>query len=304
MFSSFLLLLPEFALILLGIFLGKCLPVPAGTWKGIEKLVYYVLFPPLLFRSIVNADVTLAESTLYLAVSIGTMLAVVGISALVPTFLKASAVDHASVFQCGFRFNSYIGFAVVMSMFGEKGLALMSLLIAIWVPISSFFAVAALAKSQANGSRIVKEVVTNPLIIATVSGLLVHSAGLPMPATLDLICARLGTSSLVLGLLAIGVGLKFDAIKSYAKLLSWAVLLRLVIVPTLALATVTLFKLPPVEAMTFLIFAMLPTANSCYILAVNMKGNGPLVAAVMTLQTLFAMVTMPVFLTLGGCLFS
>lgn len=71
------------------------------------------------------------------------------------------------------------------------------------------------------------------------------------------------------------------------------------IVPVLALSAVLFFQLNPLESMTFLIFAMLPTANSCYILAVNMKGNGPLVAAVMTLQTLTALITMPIFLTLG-----
>lgn len=302
MLDSFYLIFPEFALILLGIVLGRSFPVPQGTWRGIEKLVYYVLFPPLLFRSIVNANLHLADAGLYLLVAVGTMLAIVALSCAVPKFIHARAIDHASIFQCGFRFNSYIGFAVVMALLGQQGLALMSIFIAIWVPISNFFAVAALAKNQRTTSM-GKAICTNPLILATLGGLIAHSLNITLPETLDLMFSRLGTASLVLGLLAIGVSLKFNTLREYSTLITWAVVLRLIIVPCLALGTVLYFHLPTTEALTFLIFAMLPTANSCYILTVNMNGNGPLVASIMTLQTLMAMITMPIFLSIGqACL--
>ena len=44
--------------------------------------------------------------------------------------VKTDPVTHASLFQCGFRFNTYIGFALALEAFGDQGFALLALLIA------------------------------------------------------------------------------------------------------------------------------------------------------------------------------
>ena len=297
MFSTFLLLLPDFALIALGIVLGRFFFTDRGLWKGIERLVYYVLFPPMLFRSIVNADLTVGDSLTYLITGLMTMGVVVCISYLTRYVIHASPIDHASVFQCPFRFNSYIGFSVVLSLYGDTGLALMSLFIAFWVPISSTLAVAELARFNPKKRNLWLEIIRNPLIIATVAGLVAHSVGLLLPKPVDTLLARMGGASLVLGLIAIGVSLKFEDFRQYKVLLSWEVVLRLVVVPILAIGAVYCVNLAFVPAMAFVIFATLPTANSCYILTVNMNGNGSLVAAVMTVQTVFAALTIPFFIS-------
>ena len=50
-------LLPDFALILLGAALRPGLHLGDHFWNGVEKLVYFVLFPALLFNGLVRTHI-------------------------------------------------------------------------------------------------------------------------------------------------------------------------------------------------------------------------------------------------------
>lgn len=147
--NSAALIAPDFAIILLGLLLRVKLGFEKSFWEKAEKLVFYVLFPPLLFTSIAGSNLSLGASAGFLAVGVGTMVLGVAASRCVRFFVKGDAVTQASLFQCGFRFNTYIGFALVVKLFGDEGFALLALLIAFWVPISNTIAVAALAAAVA-----------------------------------------------------------------------------------------------------------------------------------------------------------
>ena len=132
-----------------------------------------------LFTSVAQSKLTPSSAALFLSVGVASMLLAVGASASLRLFIKDNPVTHASVFQCGFRFNTYIGFSICLQLFDQTGFALLALLIAFWVPISNTIAVSVLASvvAKAEGGAvgkkpsIFKTVVTNPLIIATVLGL-------------------------------------------------------------------------------------------------------------------------------------
>ena len=306
---SVLLILPDFLVILAGFLLRKAFKEGVfndGFWKGAEKLVFYVLFPPLLFTSVANSNLTLSEAGLYLIVAISAMMCAVLMSYLIRFVIKADAVTHASAFHCGFRFNTYVGFALVSRLFGQEGLALMSLLIAFWVPISNSIAVAALAgavaqrdQTRGEGSvlrKTLKAIVTNPLIIATTAGLIVNLTGLHVPEVVMSFFKSLGNASLAMGLLCIGAGLRLDDMKSEWPLVAANTIERLIATPAVALLFCLSFDLAPAAAGALMIFAMLPTAQSCYVMTASMKGNAPLVAGITTAHTLAAIVTIPVWI--------
>lgn len=308
---SVLLILPDFLIILLGNLLrrGKVGEYFNDSfWKGAENIVFYVLFPPLLFTSVANSKLSLADAGYFLLVAVGTMFGAVLLSWLVRKVVKADDVTHASVFHCGFRFNSYVGFAIIMRLAGEEGFAFFAFLLAFWVPISSTIAVSALASAVARAEnttlkgglwkKTVKTIFTNPLIIATVSGLVVNVFAIPVPEILMHFLKSLGNASLAMGLLCIGAGLKMNNLREHFPLIAASTIERLVAVPLLAFATSLLFGLEPLGAAALMVFAALPTAQSCYVMTASMRGNAPIVAEVTTAHTLAAMVTLPVWVAI------
>lgn len=145
MASLITIILPQFLLILFGTSLRRFKPFSASFWSGLEALVFYVLFPPLLFNSVYESKFNLETSARFLCVAVSCMLGAVLLSWLVNQFYKESSWTKWSVFHCGFRFNTYIGFAICQPLLGNEGFALLSLLIAIWVPISNTIAVMTLS---------------------------------------------------------------------------------------------------------------------------------------------------------------
>jgi len=290
----FSVIIQPFILIALGFLLSRLRMFPRSLWEGVEKLVYYVLFPPLLFNSVARAELTVSQTSLYLACGVGSMAAGMVLAWIVSKLAPADRLTDASIRQCGYRFNSYIGFAVVMALF--------ALLVGVWVPISNAVAVADLAAaSQSEGSGIkgiLKSIFTNPLIIATLAGLFFNVTGLQMPALVTSVFKSLGSASLALALMAIGSGLRLEDFRKYGKLISLATVERLIAVPAVSFAVGLYFHLTPVEMGALLSFTALPTANSCYILAVRMGGNGPAVADLTTVQTIAALATIPFWMGL------
>lgn len=302
--QSVLLILPDFSIILLGALLAQRLNYPREFWKYAEKIVFYVLFPPLLFLSVAQSKTGVADAGHFLAVAIGTMLLAVVASAIVMKLVHSNPVTHASVFQCGFRFNTYIGFALILKLAGTDGFALMALLIALWVPISNTIAVSVLAHAVAKaegvgttghgsiGLTTLRAVVKNPLIIATALGLVVNITHLPLPVCFTDFLSGLGKASLAMGLLCIGAGLRLASADAQKTLIAANTVERLIVVPLIALATGFFFELNTVEFVTLLIFAALPTAQSCYVMTASMRGDATTVANVTAAQTLASMVTL------------
>ncbi len=145
----------------------------------------------------------------------------------------------------------------------------------------------------------VKAIATNPLILATVAGLIFNVFSWTVPSLVFNVFKSLGSSSLALALLAIGSGMAINDLSRYKKLLTLATVERLVAVPLVAVVMGLLLKLSTVEMGALLCFTALPTANSCYILATRMGGNGEAVADLTTLQTLVAVLTLPLWMMLA-----
>ena len=292
-----LIVLHPFLLILLGWWLRYRAYFSKSWWDGCEKLVYYVLFPPMLFNSVASAFLTLTSASRFLLCGVGSMMVGVFLAYLVSKFFPQDARTDASVRQCGYRFNSYIGFALVASLYADFGTALYVLLLGVWVPISNAFAVADLSQAARAKNQtffaLLKTIVTNPLIMATLLGLCFNTMGWTLPTLISGLFKSLGSASLVLALLAIGAGMEKLSISLYGKLLSAATIERLLAVPLVSVLIGMMAGLNSVELGALLCFTALPTANSCYILAVRMGGNGLIVADLTTLQTVVSLITLP-----------
>ena len=289
-----LLLLPDFGLIVLGYLLCRHTPLNRPVWDGAERLVYYLLFPCLLFHSIVRNPLKL-ETAMPLATA---GLAVVGAGiGLAYALLWLPGVDrrlHASGAQTAFRFNSYVALALAERLAGGPGVASMAVVISVCVPACNVAAVWPLARHGGHGY--LRELARNPLIIATVSGLVVSLLGLRLPDLASTTLSRIGAAALPLGLMAVGAGLQLGALREGPRLAAALMSIRHLLLPAWALLLVSWLNLPPAQQAVVVAFAALPTASSAYVLAVRMGGHAGYTAGLVTVSTMIGMVALPLWL--------
>jgi hypothetical protein len=289
------LLFPDFSLILIGFLVCRHTALNRNVWGQVESLVYFLLFPVLLFHSIVKSPLDLRSASS--VIGAGWTLGFIGIGlAYVLPYLPwlgkhMNHRDHAASAQIAFRFNSFIGLALAERLEGAQGIQWIAVLIGVCVPLFNVAAVWPMARHGEKG--FVGELIRNPLILATASGLVANLAGFTIPLWLEPTVSRLGAASLALGLMAAGAGMQFGAL-ARAKTLAVSVLaIRHFLLPLVALGVSHLFGLSPVQTTVMLAFAALPTASSCYVLAARMGYDGGYVAGLVTLSTLLGMVSLP-----------
>lgn len=298
--SVALLLLPDFLLIVLGWVLCRHTPLNRPLWDGVERLVYYLLFPVLLFHSILRHPMVVGELLPLAAGGLGIVGAGIVLSQLLGRWPGVDPRLHASGAQIAFRFNSYVALALADRLAGTQGLAWMALLMAVCVPLANVGAVWPLARQ--GGQGFVRELVRNPLVIATVSGLAANLLGLRLPEIASTTLARVGGAALPLGLMAVGAGLQFGALREGPRLAAALLAIRHAALPLVALGLVLLLPLAAGQRTLLMAFAAMPTASSAYVLAVRMGGHGPYVAGLVTVSTLVGMVALPAWLALWGWL--
>ena len=292
--SDALLLLPDFALIVCGYLICRYTALDRPLWDGVERLVYYLLFPALLFGTIVRYPLELAPALPFVGSALAVVAAGVALAYALRLFPAVDAHLHASGAQTAFRFNSYVALALAERLGGGAGLAGMALLISVTVPFCNVAAVWPLARHGGHGYA--RELLRNPLILATAAGLLFNLAGLQLPSLMSTTLTRMGAAALPLGLMAVGAGLQLGALREGPRLAAALMTIRHVLLPALAIFLVVALGLPPLQQVLVVAFAAMPTASSAYVLAVRMGGHGGFVAGLVTVSTLLAMPTLPLWL--------
>lgn len=292
------LLLPDFLLIVFGFLLCRFSPLGRPVWDSVEKLVYHLLFPVLLFTAILRSPMQPGATALLAGGGVFTVLAGIGLVRLLERWPGVDRVRLASGAQTAFRFNSYVALALADRLVGASGVAWTALLIALCVPLCNAAAVWTLARH--GGQQPWREMARNPLIVATVSGLAASLVGLHLPEPLMISLQRVGSAALPLGLMAVGAGLRIGGLKAAPALAAALMGIRHVLLPAVGLAWALAWSLPLPQRLTLVAFTALPTASSAFVLAVRMGGDGPFVAGLITVSTVLGMVSIPVWVAIAG----
>lgn len=298
------LLFPDIALIAIGWLLYRRFRLAPEFWAGTERLVYFVLFPALLFGAIVRSPLSAGESMPMLASALGAVLVGIVLGYAAKPLLRPVDVQFASGVQCAWRFNTYITMALALRIGGSDGMAMCALIAGFVVPIANVSAVYALARHS--GAGLFAEVARNPLVLTTLAALAFKATGLKLPEPVDATMLRLGQAALALGLICVGAGLRFERRadarpeerRSAMRLAVWFTGTKLVAMPLAALSIARALDVPPLPATIAVMFASMPTAPASYVLATRMGGDGPFVAWLITLSTLLSLATIPVWLSM------
>ena len=292
------LLFPDFSLILCGYLICRYTPLNRSVWQPVESLVYYLLFPVLLFQSIVKSPINVGEASGLIAAGLGTGLCGIALAYSLPHLpwlgRHIDRRDHAASAQVAFRFNSFIVLALAERLAGAQGLLMAAVLIGVCVPLFNVAAVWPMARGGRQG--FVRELVRNPLIVATATGLAANLLGFRIPFWMEPTVSRISAASLALGLMAAGAGLQFGLL-TRSKLLSTALLaIRHVVQPLIAWGLARLLGLDAAQTAVLMAFCAVSTASTCYVLAARMGHNGAYVAGLVTLSTVLGAVSLPLAL--------
>jgi predicted permease len=290
------ILLPDFILILTGFVLMRVTNWGQSFWAGLEKLVYFVLFPALLFVSTARTPLDFQATGTLLQVALLAVVCGIALGWLAKPLFRPGPMIFESGVQTAFRFNSYIALAVAFRLGGEQGTSLMALIIGFAVPLCNMAAVHALAHRKS--SSLIRELAKNPLLLATAGGTLFNLAGGSLPEVLAMTLSRMGGASIALGLLMVGAGLRLNGLAEARGISAYFIAIKLIALPAIALALGRWLALPPLQLQIAVMFCALPTASSAYVLAARMGGNGPLVAFLISAGTLLSIVTLPLWLLL------
>jgi predicted permease len=293
--------LPVFATIVLGFGLRKTGFIAADKWSAVEDLCFYVLFPAILAKTMIEADLSGIEAgafTLTLLVSVavigGTVLA---LWPLLRRVLGTKPPQFSTIYQTVTRWHGFIALAIVLNLYGPNGAALIAIIFAILVPIlqvSNILVLAAFSDKKADMRRVIMTIVKNPLIWGIGLGLLLNGVALwpPIMSTLDL----LGRSALGMSLLALGAGLSLKAAMHPSKEMLIGIIGKLLFTPLVMMSAAYAFGVTGLERDVLLIAAAVPTAMNGYVLARKMGGDAELYATISTVQTVLSFITIPLLL--------
>jgi malonate transporter len=288
-------------LIVLGLALARAFDYGRDFWDGLEKLVYYVLFPALLFRSLALAKIDFAQAGTLVAAACAFTIAGFVLSLAARPLFGLERQLHATGSQCGYRFNTYIGLAIAGSLFGLEGVALAALLLGVMIPLANFGAVAVLAAQSERG--FLSELARHPLVLSCLAGFAWNLGGLPLPGFADQTLALLGQTALPAGLLSVGAAMRGEReaparSNNPVGAHAWWLAVKLAVLPAIAFGLARALGIEGMQAAVLVLCAALPTATNAYILAVRMTGDGRAVATQVTVGTVLSMFTLPAWMAL------
>lgn len=336
MLSVVLALGPIFALILLGLWLKHRQFVPEAFWPAAEKITYTITFPALLATSLGRADLTVLPwewiaGTIAATTMLNGLIALTVVRLVLPVDrLAMGNATLSSVFQGVIRPNTYVGLAAASALFDHQGTAATAICIAATIPLVNVMAIAALSTMTASSSpnappvtfwSVILSVVKNPLILGCLLGFSINLIGLGFPPVVGPLLEILGRASLPIGLLAVGAGLSLrvydpasapctiqrqgnPATRSQPILLRPLIVgsvMKLVLLPATTTLAVILLKpltdaISATTASALILWAGLPCSASSYVLARQMGGDAPIMAATITVQTFAAMGSLPLIM--------
>lgn len=295
-------LTPIFLLILLG-WAFKKMNFPGDSfWPSAERITYYVFFPALLFISLYRADFSkLDVGPMALVVTLA-MAAVSTVMLLLRRRLPLSDPSFSSFFQGGLRPNTYVGISAAFVLFGNQGLTLAAMVIAVMIPLANLISVSVVSwfgQNQNNGwTGVFGALLRNPLILSCLLGIAANILKIPLDFGLTELIIILSQASLSLGLLSVGAGLRFLGLGRNLSVIGFSGFIKLIALPCLAASGSWLLGLDTTSSAVIVIFASLPCGPAAYVLARQMGGDKDLMAEIITVQTVAAFVTMPVLLAL------
>ena len=292
-------LFPVFALVALGVCLKHFKITGDLFLQTADRLVYFIFFPAMLFWKIGGAKTEAGIPWSFCGAALAAVAVTYIVSALALKAFRISAFQAGSFSQSCYRFNTYIGMAIILSALGEPGVRHFGILIGFIIPFINVLAVATLSWYGENtGTRktrvglTLKALVSNPLVIACLTGLIYARFINTFPVFIDNTLSLVAMITLPLALLSIGGSLTVASLSGYLRPSLVAAGIKLVLLPLAGFGFLNLFGVNRFEMQTGMIFFALPTSTALYVLSSQLGSDTRLAAASIVLSTILSFISL------------
>jgi predicted permease len=296
-------LLSVFLVILVGAVARQTRFLDEKAWAGFEAVTYHLLFPAVIIHTLAFAQLE-GLPVLRLGGALALSVLVIGAGlVLMRRPLERMGLDgpaFTSVFQGATRWNTFIALAIVAHSFGQTGVALMAVAIAALIPLLNVMCVLVLQRYAQGGTTDLRTtlltLIRNPFIWSCLVGFALHPVSGFIPTAVASALDIIGKASLAGGLLVVGAGLDLKRL-ARPRAHHWlSISLKLMVMPIVIYAIASALGLSGTALAVAMIVGTVPTATGAYILARQMGGDAPLMAEIVTLQTVLALLTLPAIL--------
>lgn len=291
--------MPVFLVMLLGWWLKKMKFITEDFVAVADKLVFKVALPVLVFQDIATADLSQDFNWKFVLFCFFGTCIFFGVTWLfAEIFIKDKSIIGSFV-QGSFRGSAAIlGIAFAQNIYGSSGLVPMMIVASI--PLFNIFSVIVLMRSANAGEKdkkavlkkMVKGIVTNPIIIGIVLGIPFALLHITFPPLVEKTIHSVASLSTPLALIAIGGGFSTGAALQKWKPTVIASMIKLLIIPGIFLPIAVTMGFRNEEMVALLILTGAPTTVSSYIMAKNMGNDSVLASGIVVMTTLLSSVTL------------
>ena len=285
---------PVFLMMVLGLVFRKLGWLDETFADKMNKFVFMVPLPVLVFEDLATVDFAEVWDARFVFFCFAVTLVSIGIAAGISCLWKDKSLQGEFI-QVSYRSSAaLLGVALIQNIYGDAGMAPLMMIGS--VPLYNIMAVVVLSffHPERKGidrevmKRTVKGIVTNPIIIAIVLGLLWSALRIPMPSIMQKTVSGIGGMATPMGLMAMGAA--FDVRKAFAKAkpAAAAVFIKLIGFCAVFLPVAVALGFRESELVAILVMLGSATTVSCFVMAKNMGHEGVLTSSVVMLTTLFS----------------
>ncbi|MBO5743580.1 MAG: AEC family transporter [Clostridia bacterium] len=295
---SFQAVMPIFILMLLGYFIKKTKLADKKSLNVINKLIFKIFLPVLLFYNIYStktSDVFDVWLVVYTVVGI-LFIFVLGYFSVM--LLTKDNAKRGVMLQGFFRANyAILGVPLVNYICGDKTSGLASLMVVVVIPMFNVLAVIALERFRKGNSKLdilklLKGVITNPLIIGCIIGLLFFVLDIKLPAIIEKSVKDVASIATPLAIIVLGSVFEFSDIKGYFRENVIVVVSRLVIVPLIIIPVAVWLGFTGEALACLLVIFATPIAVSSLAMTQQMDGDEVLATQVIVISSAVCLVTL------------
>lgn len=289
---------PIFLMMVLGMVFRKIGWMDVEFAEKMNKFVFLVPLPVLLFSDLATVDFEEVWNIRFVIFCfIVTFISIAIVSGI--SFLWKDRTIQGEFIQSSYRSSvALLGIAFIQNVYGNAGMA--PLMIIGSVPLYNVMAVVVLSFFQPERKALDKEVwkktlkgiVTNPIIIGIVAGLIWSALKIPMPQILNKAVSSIGAVATPMGLMAMGATFDFQKALGKVRPAVTATFIKLVGFVAIFLPLAAYLGFRREELIAILVMLGSATTVSSFVMAKNMGHEGVLSSSVVMLTTLFSAFTL------------